>query len=279
MTEEEQMLMEVLKCRRVDLYLEKRGLTDEQKQLFEQMQSRRIHGEPLQYIIGHADFMGFKLFVDARVLIPRPETELMVESAVDIMNKMYGGKTLTVLDLGTGSGNIAIALAKHFPDCLITALDISRDALDVARRNAHFHRVFERIKFSNEDMSYFLQQPLKEEQKFDLVISNPPYIPTDYLSRLPKEVQKEPWLALEGGEDGLDYVRYLLAFTPNVMRESGKLIFEIWDGQSELVYKLNEYFRRFRHIEFGRDYVKTNRFAICVLKSIHPFTFEEFTTN
>jgi len=279
MTEEEQMLMGVLKCRRVDLHLENKPLTQEQKQLFEQMQMRRVHGEPLQYIIGHTDFMGFKLFVDARVLIPRPETELMVESAIAILNKMYSGKTLSALDLGTGSGNIAIALAKSFPDCLITALDISKDALDVARRNAHCHHVYERIKFLHEDMSYFLQRPLTQEQKFDLVISNPPYIPTDHLSRLPKEVQKEPWLALEGGDDGLDYIRYLLAFTPNVLRENGKLTFEIWDGQSEQVYKLNEYFRCFRHIEFCRDYLQTNRFAICALQSKYSFTFEEFTNN
>src|SRR5262245_346162 len=206
MSEEEQMLMEVLQCRRVDLYLERKGLNAKQKNEYEQMQRRRVAGEPLQYILGHVDFMGFKLFIDKRVLIPRPETEIMVNTAVDLLHQMYSGQTLRVLDLGTGSGNIAIALAKNFPDCEITALDISLEALDVARRNAHFQGVFNHIRFVQDSMGEFLSRQLNVPEKFDLIISNPPYIPTENLASLPKDVRHEPRIALDGGRDGLEFI-------------------------------------------------------------------------
>jgi len=270
MSEEEQLLMEVLQCRRVDLYLERKGLNSEQKAQFEAMQRRRIAGEPLQYIIGHVDFMGYKLFVDQRVLIPRPETEIMVNCTIDLLHQMYSGQTLRVLDLGTGSGNIAIAIARNFPDCEVIAVDVSQEALELARRNAHFQHVFERIEFVNQAMASFLQSSLKPEEKFDLVISNPPYIPTDKMSSLPRDVLHEPRLALEGGKDGFEFIRQLMTLSPNVLRENGKLVFEIWDGQSETVYNLFEYFNLFKHLEFGKDYTDTNRYAICRLRALDP---------
>jgi len=276
MSEEEQILMEVLQCRRVDLYLERKGLNRQQQEQFEAMQRRRIAGEPLQYIIGHVDFMGYKLFVDRRVLIPRPETEIMVASAVELLHQMYSGQTLRVLDLGTGSGNIAIAIARQYPDCEITAVDASMEALELARRNAHFQRVFERIEFRHLSLSEFLTRTFKEEEKFDLVISNPPYIPSDKISDLPKVVLQEPRIALDGGRDGLDLIRQLLALAPNALKENGKLVFEIWDGQSETIFHLNEYFKHFKHMEFGKDYTDTNRYVICRLRAMDPTVLEKF---
>jgi len=265
MTEEEQMLAEVLKCRRVDLYLQRTALNGEQKKIFETMQARRVAGEPLQYIIGHTDFMGIKLFVDKRVLIPRPETELLVEDALRIMNDAYSARTLKVLDVGTGSGNIAIAIAKNFPDCEVTAIDNSQTALEVAIKNAQYHHVSERIAFVYRDMNDFFDPAPKSEERFDLILANPPYIRRADLATLPKDVRQEPQGALDGGKDGLDHIRVLLALSPNALTNNGHLIFEIGDGQSEAVYKTFEYINTFRHIEFKKDYRNTTRFAICRL--------------
>jgi len=276
MSEEEQILMEVLQCRRVDLYLERKGLNREQKAQFEAMQRRRIAGEPLQYIIGHVDFMGYKLFVDQRVLIPRPETEIMVNCAVELLHQMYSGQTLRVLDLGTGSGNIAIAIARNFPDCELTALDASKEALELARRNARFQNVFSRIEFVHQPMASFLQRSFKPEEKFDLVISNPPYIPSEKIRSLPKDVLHEPRMALEGGKDGFEFIRQLMPLSPNALHENGKLVFEIWDGQSETVYAMYDYFKHFRQIEFGKDYTDTNRYVICRLRATDPTVLEKF---
>jgi len=258
------------------LYLERKGLNREQKAQFEAMQRRRIAGEPLQYIIGHVDFMGYKLFVDQRVLIPRPETEIMVNCAIELLHQMYSGQTLRVLDLGTGSGNIAIAMARNFPDCELTALDASAEALELARRNAHFQNVFERIEFVQQPMASFLLSSFKEENKFDLIISNPPYIPSEKMKGLSKEVLHEPRLALDGGKDGFEFIRQLIALSPNALNENGKLMFEIWDGQSETVYHLHEYFKFFKQIEFGKDYTDTNRFAILRLRAMEPTVLEKF---
>lgn len=279
MSEEELMLMEVLKCRRIDLYLEKKGLSKEQLQQFESLQERRARGEPIQYILGHTDFMGFKLFVDKRVLVPRPETEIMTEAAISHLHKMYSGRTLRVLEVGTGSGCISIALAKNFPDCEITALDISAEALEVARRNAHFQQVFEKIRFLNKRGGEYLQTYMMDEEKFDLVVSNPPYIPTAKLKTLPKNVQQEPKIALDGGEDGLDFVRQLMALSSNVLKHNGQLIFEIWDGQSATVHNIYEYSRNFKHIEFGKDYTDTNRYVVCYVKAPEQFTYEKLTQS
>jgi release factor glutamine methyltransferase len=265
MTEEEQMLSEILGCRRVDLYLQRYTLSAEQKERFDDMLRRRNGGEPLQYIIGHTDFMGLKTFVDRRVLIPRPETELLVEDALALMNDIYAGRTLNVLDAGTGSGNIAIAIAKNFPDCRVTAIDSSQTALELAMKNAAFHRLSQRIDFLYRDMNDFLSGEHNAIGRFDVILSNPPYIKRADLAALPKDVRQEPAGALDGGKDGLDFIRVLLALSPNVLADEGILIFEIGDGQSEAVYHCFEYTNTFRHIEFKKDYRNTNRYAICRL--------------
>jgi release factor glutamine methyltransferase len=268
MTEEEQMLTQILQCRRVDLYLEQRTLDARQRQAFEAMQARRVAGEPLQYIIGHTDFMGLKIFVDKRVLIPRPETEIMVEDALEIMRSVYNGRTLRVLDVGTGSGNIAVALAKFFPDCRVTAIDSSQKALEAAMTNARFHDVSDRIEFVYREMNDFFNPVPKRNEYFDLVISNPPYIPRGSISFLPKDVQQEPRAALDGGKDGLDHIRTLLSMVPLVLHPNGHLIFEFGDGQSEAIYRIFEYTNTFQQIEFKKDYRQTNRYAVLRLAAM-----------
>ncbi len=183
---------------------------------------------PIQYIIGHAEFCGLDLMVNEDVLIPRPETEMLVEAAVDIVRvKGQGAKDegMKILDLCTGSGNIAIALTKSVPDCKIIASDISDNALDTARVNAEKYGCSGRIGFVKSDLFDNI------EDKFDIIISNPPYIARHEFSELPKEVLMEPKLALDGGEDGLDFYRKIIAGAPRIIKEGGYVIFEIGFGQ------------------------------------------------
>ena len=166
MTETEQMLSAILDCQRIDLLVDRKPLTDHQQKEYELMQARRREGEPLQYIIGHCDFMGLKICVDQRVLVPRPETEIFVDFAMQKISRHYQerkrqsnrgvdcfaslamtGKSIEILDLGTGSGNIAIALAKNIPSCFVTTMDVSKDAIDLAKYNATENQIDHKIKF------------------------------------------------------------------------------------------------------------------------------------
>ena len=189
MTEVEQMLTAVLHCSRTELYVCPPALSLEQQALLDEMQARRAGGEPLQYILGFCEFMGLRLKVDARVLIPRPETELLVERAVDILRRRSGPQR--ILDIGTGSGNIAIALARFLDDAHVSAIDVSEAALHLARENAQVHGVSSKIDFFQMD---FFQMNSSDPftQKFDAIIANPPYIRSGQIPLLPKDVQQEP---------------------------------------------------------------------------------------
>src|SRR3989338_6187046 len=141
MSEKEFMLMSILDCQRIDLYTKLLNLTAEEIFLLKDMQQRRNQGEPLQYILGHWDFMGLKFFVDQRVFIPRPETEVLVELALKNIKELNPRQEVKILDLGTGSGNIAISLAHYIKDCHVTTVDISPDALAVAKHNVQYHEL------------------------------------------------------------------------------------------------------------------------------------------
>jgi len=273
-TEEEQILMEVLDCQRIDLYLNRFKLNPDQKRTFRQMLERRAAGEPLQYIIGHCNFMGLKIFVDERVLIPRPETELLVEHIINISRLEMAGRPLRVLDLGTGSGNIAITLAKNIDRCEVTAVEISEGAIDLARQNAIYHNVDRRIRFIHEDMMEFLKETGNQEEKYDIVVSNPPYISSFQISQLPVDVQYEPKLALDGGEDGLDFYRYIISFGYKFLRQEGLLIGEIADGQSSMIYSLFEYVQIFDNVQFYKDYTRTNRIVVARFKDKQNYLFD-----
>jgi release factor glutamine methyltransferase len=211
---------------------------------FQQGLRRRLQHEPVQYITGTQEFWSLEFMVDPRVLIPRPETELVVETALQLLNseaglrfsphpnplrkgaREFSGK---ILDVGTGSGCIAIALASELPDAEIWATDISSDALAVATTNAQRHNVHERI--------HFLQGPFfapitPQEHLFGLIVSNPPYIARSDLLTLQPEVRDwEPRHALDGGRDGLDLCRQLLNEAPRYLSPDGWLVLEIGDGQ------------------------------------------------
>jgi len=262
MTENELMLTSVLDCRRVDLVADPRKLTPVQESRYRQMQKRRAQGEPLQYITGQCEFMGILLAVDARVLIPRPETEILVELAVEKTRSLSATGTVNILDIGTGSGNISIALSKNIKNAIVTTVDISNDALVLAEQNADTNDVRQRIKFVCDDMDVFLRKAAGRGETYDMIISNPPYIPTAQWTQLPDDVRQEPRAALDGGRDGLHFCRMIIQNAYRALRPGGFLIMEIGDGQREYIetiFRDNPYYSR---INFHKDYVGTDRIVI-----------------
>lgn len=228
----ELLLAHVLGKKRLELYLEFEREVDAAKlEVLRDLVRRRADGEPVQYITGEAEFHGLKFHVDRRVLIPRPETELLAETVLE--DVASGADTAPVLvDLCTGSGCIAVTLAKRRPTATVYALDVSDDALAVARMNAERHGVEKIIRFFRGD----LLEALPENAKADAIVSNPPYVATGDLAALPKEVRDfEPRLALEAGKDGLDVYGRIAAQAAGRLTSSGRLYLELGAGQRAAV--------------------------------------------
>lgn len=229
--EAENLLAQALEVERLQLYLHpERTLTLEERGRLRQLVSLRRAGTPLQYLIGSTEFYNCRLRVDGRVLIPRPETEQLVERVLADHQGRPLGRTL---DLGTGSGAIAIALALARPDEKIIASDRSAAALQLARENAARNGVAERIDFRCSN--WFAELP----DIFDLIIANPPYISSQELAQLPSEIRAhEPSLALNGGADGLEALRQIVQDAPVHLRPGGHLYLEIGAGQAPAVEQL-----------------------------------------
>ena len=266
MNERDMMLTAILKCRPVDLIAEPPALTRRQEAAFNRMQARRLSGEPLQYILRSCDFMGVELTVDPRVLIPRPETEILVEKALERAKTLAARKELRILDLGTGSGNIAIAMAKYLPNCSVTAVDIDPRALLLARRNAAANGVDSSISFCQEDMTVFLSRAAEEEKQYDIIVSNPPYIAAPQLPRLPIEVRFEPQAALDGGMDGLKFYRGIIARAHRLIRPGGYLLLEIGDGQVKDIERIFVSYEQYHQLNFTKDYAGTDRVVCAQVK-------------
>ncbi|MDO8535519.1 MAG: peptide chain release factor N(5)-glutamine methyltransferase [Candidatus Omnitrophota bacterium] len=195
---------------------------------------------PLQYIIGKEKFFGLDFVVNEHVLIPRPETEVLVETALNIVNAIDGAQyPIRILDLCTGSGNIAISLTKNAGNCKIVASDISEKALEVARLNARLNGVPDDISFMKSDIFEDISG------EFDLIVSNPPYVAQYEFETLQKEVLKEPLLALDGGIDGLDFYRIIFNEAPRNLAHGGYCAVEIGFGQlsaiKDIIEKTNEF--------------------------------------
>jgi release factor glutamine methyltransferase len=206
-------------------------LSDEQAGHYAALLERRYKGEPIQYITGEAEFYGLSFLVTSEVLIPRPETEHLVERVIELAPLFRKPR---IVDVGTGSGAIAVALAHERPDAVITATDFSRAALDLARRNAERIGFADRIRFLEGD----LLAPVQGE-RFDFVVSNPPYVSTADRDSLSVEVREhEPALALFAGDDGLDVYRRLIPDAFSVLEAGGFLVLEIGYGQSDAVAAL-----------------------------------------
>ena len=200
------------------------------KELFalEDRLCRRCAGEPVQYILKRADFMGLKLYVDERVLIPRQDTETLAEAAIVALQ---GKSKADVLDLCAGSGAIGLSIATLVPGAEVTLADVSAGAIDVARKNAKLLNV--QAEFRTGDLFQAV-----EWGKFDLIVSNPPYIPVGELAELQREVQFEPALALDGGADGLDFYRRIAADAGKHLNPGGSVYLEVGAGQAEAVHEL-----------------------------------------
>lgn len=191
----------------------------------------RYHGEPIQYIVGQAEFFGLPFRVTSDVLIPRPETEHLVEKAIALAVEFSIPR---IVDVGSGSGAIAVALAHSLPNARVTAVDLSSAALHIAEKNARSNGVVDRMRFLEGD----LLQPVQNEA-FDLVVSNPPYVPETDRTSLAVEVREyEPALALFAGSDGLDIYRHLIPSAARALSPGGYLVLEIGFGQADAVTEL-----------------------------------------
>jgi release factor glutamine methyltransferase len=210
-----------------------RVLTGLEREQFAQAVERRLAGAPVAYITGSVGFYGRSFMVDERVLVPRPETEHLVEAAIAALRE--SGKTRGhIADVGTGSGAIAISIAAELPDAWLFGTDISHGAIDVARRNAAQNNVFQSCTFLHGDLG----QPLLRFAPFDGLVANLPYVPTADVPALPDPVAFEPALALDGGEDGLVLYRRLIAMLPALLAPQAPVVFEAAPGTIEPLARL-----------------------------------------
>ena len=228
------------------------GLTPEQETLFASMKQRRIQGEPLQYILGEWEFYGLKIFVGEGVLIPRPETELLVDT---VLNFAKNRKNLKILDLCTGSGCIALALKKFLPDAEISAVDVSEKALAYAEKNKNYHHL--NITLYHE--SVLNQEFVQKFQNYDIIVSNPPYLTSEEMQDLQPEVQHEPILALLGGAgDGTYFYKEIANLWKNSLKSGGLLAYEIgWKQAPRVSELLNS--NDFEQIQIIQDYEHRDR--------------------
>ncbi|MDP2905622.1 MAG: HemK/PrmC family methyltransferase [Candidatus Omnitrophota bacterium] len=319
MNEAELLFSEILKTDRLSLYLDKDKPMDKACGLkVSSVMRRRIKGEPIQYILGKTEFMGLEFGVSPDVLIPRPETEILVETAirlssvVRIPSSVYRrpsfvnrnlSSTINILDIGSGSGCIAISLAKYLPGAKVDAIDISLAALEIAKQNAILNKVevtfiqsdlfnVFRKRTTNDPSTWFdfahhrslgvNERPLdlvrlrspqvargkrttndeRRTTKYNLIVSNPPYIPSDEISRLQPEIQYEPRLSLDGGADGLDFYYRLINDAPAHLEPGGYLLLEIGFGQESAIKNILQNSRKFEIIEVVRDYNNIGRVVV-----------------
>ena len=243
--------MEALGWSREDLYRNPGGgLPEPKAERFESLVSRRVRAEPLAYITGSREFWSLEFRVTPDVLIPRPETEHLVETVLDFMASRSG--PCRVLEVGTGSGAIAVSLAKECARAEVWATDVSAPALDVARGNARRHGVEPRIHWLQGD----LLSPVQGLPGcFDVLVSNPPYIPSGEIARLQRDVREwEPALALDGGVDGMDFYRGLLRDGVRHLREGGLLAVEVGAEQSRGVSRLFQVHGELHRVRVLPDY-------------------------
>lgn len=214
-------------------------------------------GKPLQYITNKQEFMGLDFYVDENVLIPQPDTEILVEEVLKKIEKL-NGKT-NVLDICTGSGAIGVSIAKNATNVNVTMSDISENALKVAQKNAKINEVLDKCKFIKSNMF----ENIKE--KYDVIVSNPPYIKSKIIKTLEKEVQNEPLIALDGGEDGLDFYKIIIQTAYKHLKENGILALEIGYDQKEEVINLIEESNKYINIYCKKDLAGNDRIIICNL--------------
>ena len=196
---------------------------------FKALIQKRAAGAPLQYLMQETYFYGLKLKVKEGVFIPRPETEVLVERIIELVNKKIA-KPVYILELCTGSGNISVALTKNLQYCKIMSSDISTEALDIARENAKMYSLEQKIEFSQGDLFSAIPDIKDPKDRFDIIIANPPYVTHQELKDLPKDVKNEPVSALDGGNDGLDFYKRIITDCKDYLKEGGYIAFEFSDN-------------------------------------------------
>jgi release factor glutamine methyltransferase len=254
------LLSEVLKCKRLELYLafDKPIIENELIQYREFIRKRGLR-TPLQYIVGNVEFYGMKFLVNENVLIPRPETELLVEK---IILDNQPADNLRILDIGTGSGNISISLAKHLSNSKVIAIDISNSAINVAKQNAELNIVKENIIFINFNIK---KDNLSALKKFDIIVSNPPYVSQSDFNDLEPELKLyEPGIALTDEKDGLSFYKKIIDSASELLNPNGKIYFEIGKDQHQQVMNMMQ--EIFTDVKSYKDYSGIDRIVYGVLK-------------
>ena len=226
---------------------------NKEKQYFEGIKILK-KGIPIEHITHQKEFMKLNFFVDKNVLIPRQDTEILVEEVIKIAKRIGAKK---ILDLCTGSGAIAVSLAKYLPQTEITAIDISNDALKIAKKNAVSNNVENQITFISSDMFTNLN-----EEKFDIIVSNPPYIKTNVIKKLDIQVKNEPYIALDGGKDGLDFYKKIINESYQYLKCNGYLCLEIGFDQKFDVIELIENAEKFEGTYSKKDLFDNDRIII-----------------
>jgi release factor glutamine methyltransferase len=251
----EALLIHLLKVQKVDLYLDRmRQLNEEERAGFALFVQRRLEGEPVAQITGSKEFWSLDFMVNRNCLTPRPETEFLVERALEIYRSrsVLTHETFRIFEIGTGSGIISICLAREIPQASVIATDISLSALDVARENARRHGVSEMIEFLEGD----LFAPVCEKKDyFDLIVSNPPYVAGKDLKMLPREILAyEPYHALYGGEDGLTYYQLIIPESIHFLREQGWIALEVGCGEADQVINMLRQTEKFTDLAIQKDF-------------------------
>lgn len=255
------LLAEILECKRLELYLSfDKPLAENEVQMYREFIRKRGLRIPLQYIIGNVEFYGLKFIVNENVLIPRPETELLVEKIISESDK---SANLKILDIGSGSGNISLSIAKNLPNSNVVGIDISDGALEVAKLNAELNTLQKNIEFKLFDI---MNGDLNSLGKFDLVVSNPPYVSeNDYENLEPELKNYEPKIALTDNSDGISFYNHIIEASDQLFSSRGKIYFELGMDQFTQVKKFFEQ-KGFSNITVTKDYSGIDRMICGELK-------------
>ncbi|NLM37461.1 MAG: peptide chain release factor N(5)-glutamine methyltransferase [Firmicutes bacterium] len=256
--EAELLMAHLLGTDRIRLYIEgDRPLTDSELNAYKDLIRRRLSGQPLAYITGRKSFLNWEFQITPDVLVPRPETEILVEKAVELCRPRGTGR---LLELGTGSGVIAIALVHYLPGFQIDAVDLSPAALQVSAANAEAHQLTDRISFYCGDL--FAAVTGREQPVYSGIVTNPPYIPTAVLPTLAPEVRNEPRPALDGGPSGTEVIARIIAEAPAYLAPDGFLALEHGHDQWPVIAKLAKA-AGFAQVLSYQDYSGWPRVAVC----------------
>lgn len=248
------LMQYVLKIDRNKLIINKNDNVDinkenEYKEYIEEI----IKGKSVQYITNNQEFMRLNFYVDENVLIPQPDTEILVE---EVIKSIDIKENIEILDMCTGSGCIGISLAKNIENTKVTLVDISKEAIEIAKKNAIQNGVENKVTFIQSDMFENVKG------KFDIIVSNPPYIKTDIIQTLDKQVQNEPHIALDGGEDGLDFYKILINEAHKYLKKDGKIFLEIGYDQKQEIESLAKQSKHYKKIETIKDLSQNDRVII-----------------